>query len=255
TRAVRRKRLSSIVAGIDLVKRDKAAAFVSAGSTGAVVSAAILNLGKAKGVPRPALAVLFPTMAGPALVLDVGANSDCKPHFLAGFANLGHNYAAHALRIPNPRVALLSNGEEALKGNKLVRQAHKMLQGSKLNFVGNVEGKDIVRGAADVVITDGFTGNAVLKAIEGFSELIFFMLRSSLDGKGPSSDSGSSSSLAFKAAVADMTRRLDWSEYGGAVLLGVKGNVVVAHGRSGAKAMTNAIRMARLAADNLSAVS
>ncbi|MEW6033536.1 MAG: phosphate acyltransferase PlsX [Chloroflexota bacterium] len=254
TRAVKRKHHSSIVAGIDLVKKGGASAFVSAGSTGAVVSAAILNLGRLRGVPRPALAVLFPTMEGTALVLDIGANSDCKPQFLVGFAHLGHTYAANALRIPHPRVGLLSNGEESVKGNRLVRQAHKILEGSKLNFIGNVEGKDIVRGIADVVVTDGFTGNTVLKAIEGFGELIFQMLKRSLNGRSPSSmpsSAGSLSSAAFKMVVEDMTKRLDWSEHGGAILLGVKGSVVVAHGRSSAKAITNAIRMARVAADRL----
>lgn len=254
TKAVRRKKHSSIVAGIDLVKNGEASAFVSAGHTGAVVSAAIFNIGKARGVPRPALAVILPTTGGPVLLLDVGANSDCKPHFLVGFANLGQAYAANVLRIPNPRVGLLSNGEEANKGNKLAQQTHKSLAGNKnLNFIGNVEGKDIMKGVADVVVTDGFTGNAVLKTIEGFSEFIFEVLQSSMNGKTPAEAGADAtpSSPGFKAAIADMTRRLDWSEYGGAVLLGIKGNVVVAHGRSRSKAIASAIRMAKLAADRL----
>lgn len=252
TKAVRRKTNSSIVAGIDLLKRGQVSAFVSAGHTGAVVTAAVLNLGRAKGVQRPALAILFPTMAGPALILDIGANSDCKPQFLMGFAQMGNSYALNALRIPHPRVGLLSNGEESCKGNRLVRQAHKMLENSKLNFVGNLEGKDIIRGNADVVVTDGFTGNIMIKAIEGFGELIFQMLARSLNGKNGSNQEGASS---FKTAVGEMTKRLDWSEHGGAVLLGVKGTVVVAHGRSRANAITNAIRNARLAADRLPSTS
>ncbi|MBI2958441.1 MAG: phosphate acyltransferase PlsX [Chloroflexi bacterium] len=249
TKAVRRKHHSSIVMGIDLVKSGEAAAFVSAGHTGAVVTAAILNLGKAKGVVRPALGVLFPTMAGTTLILDIGANSDCKPHFLLGFARLGAEYAVKALNIPNPRIGLLSNGEECTKGNRLVRDAHKLLENARLNFVGNVEGKDIVRGKADVVVTDGFTGNIMIKAIEGFGELVFHML----GGAAGSAEPGGKPHYGetMKAPLSDMSRRVDWSEHGGAVLLGVKGSVVVAHGRSKAKAITNAIRVARVAAERV----
>ena len=173
TRAVRRKTHSSIVVGMNLLKHGEASGFVSAGNTGAVVASSIFMLGKARGVMRPALATYLPTMTGSALLLDIGANSDCKPQFLNNFAHLGDTYAREALRIPRPRVGLLSNGEEAVKGNRLVRQTHKMLTGSKLNFVGNVEGKDLIRGGADVIVTDGFTGNTVLKAVEGVGELVF----------------------------------------------------------------------------------
>ncbi|MDO8472651.1 MAG: phosphate acyltransferase PlsX [Dehalococcoidia bacterium] len=259
TKAVRRKQHSSIVMGIDLVKNGEAAAFVSAGHTGAVVTAAILHLGKAKGVIRPALGILFPTMAGSTLILDIGANSDCKPQFLLGFARLGHEYASQALRIANPRIGLLSNGEECTKGNRLVRDAHKMLENCKLNFVGNLEGKDVMRGNADVVVTDGFTGNTMIKTIEGFGELIFHMIGDSiskLDTEAAAKGSGQlSSASALKPAIAAMWKRLDWSEHGGAVLLGVKGSVVVAHGRSKAKAISNAIRVARIAADRVTEAS
>ena len=254
TKAVRRKRHSSIVMGMDLVNKGEAAAFVSAGHTGAVVTAAILHLGKAKGVVRPALGILFPTMTGPALILDIGANSDCKPQFLLGFARLGHDYANKALNMPHPRIGLLSNGEECSKGNRLVRESHKLLENSKLNFVGNLEGKDIMRGNADVVVTDGFTGNIMIKTIEGFGEMIFQMIRTSLNGrKGGDSPEKAAPALSetAKAAIADMIKRLDWSEHGGAVLLGVRGSVVVAHGRSKARAITNAIRVAHVAAERL----
>lgn len=255
TKAVRRKQNSSIVMGIDLVKAGEAAAFVSAGHTGAVVTAAILHLGKAKGVVRPALAVLLPTMTGRTLVLDIGANSDCKPHFLMGFARLGNEYAINALSIPNPRIGLLSNGEECCKGNKLVRDAHKLLENSKLNFIGNLEGKDIMRGNADVVITDGFTGNTMIKTIEGLGELFLHMLGASLGDKGEAGgEQGSIASgngKAIKSAMSGISKRFDWSEHGGAVLLGVKGGIVVAHGRSNAKAVTNAIRVARIAAESI----
>ncbi len=208
TKAVRRKHHSSIVMGVDLVKKGEAAAFVSAGHTGAVVTAAILNLGKAKGAARPALAVLFPTLTGSALILDIGANSDCKPQFLLGFARLGHDYATKALRIPSPRIGLLSNGEECCKGNRLTRESHKMLENSKLNFIGNLEGKDIIRGSADVVVTDGFTGNTMIKAIEGFGEMVFQLLRTSLNGE-QGADSGAraspASSEALKSALEDIT--------------------------------------------------
>lgn len=258
TNAVRRKQHSSVVMGIDLVKSGEAAAFVSAGHTGAVVTAAILNLGKAKGVMRPALGILFPTMSGTTLILDIGANSDCKPQFLLGFARLGHEYASQALSMTNPRIGLLSNGEECCKGNRLVRDAHKLLENSKLNFIGNLEGKDVMRGNADVVVTDGFTGNTMIKTIEGFGELIFQMMGDSLaklDSDSAAKGSGVSASGAIKPAIAAMKKRLDWSEYGGAVLLGVKGSVVVAHGRSKAKAITNAIRVARVAAERVASAS
>ena len=249
TRAIRRKTQSSVVVGMDLLKRGEASGFVSAGNTGAVVASSIFMLGKARGVMRPALATYLPTMTGSALLLDIGANSDCKPQFLNNFAHLGDTYAREALRIPRPRVGLLSNGEEAVKGNRLVRQTHKMLTGSKLNFVGNVEGKDLIRGGADVIVTDGFTGNTVLKAVEGVGELVFQVLHRSFNG-----NQGVKSlvhTAHFKTAVEDIGRRLDWSEHGGAVLLGVKGTVIVAHGRSRAKAVVNAIRMARVAAERM----
>ncbi|MDP6495571.1 MAG: phosphate acyltransferase PlsX [Dehalococcoidia bacterium] len=249
TRAVRRKTHSSIVVGMNLLKHGEASGFVSAGNTGAVVASSIFMLGKARGVIRPALATYLPTMTGSALLLDIGANSDCKPQFLSNFAHLGDTYAREALRIPRPRVGLLSNGEEAIKGNRLVRQTHKILKGSKLNFVGNVEGKDLIRGGADVIVTDGFTGNTVLKAVEGVGELVFQVLHRSFNG-----NQGVKSlvhTAHFKTAVEDIGRRLDWSEHGGAVLLGVKGTVIVAHGRSRAKAVVNAIRMARVAAERM----
>jgi glycerol-3-phosphate acyltransferase PlsX len=242
-KAVRAKRDSSIVVGMNLLKRGDVSAFVSAGNSGAVVIAALLTLGMVEGVERPALSFLFPPPWPYVLFLDVGANVDCKPSHLVQFARMGSVYMERLLHVERPRIGLLSNGEEDSKGNRLVREGHSLLKESKLNFVGNVEGKDIVKGTVDVVVTDGFTGNVVLKANEGFSESMLLSLRQKL-----------ASRLYFKVAafflepaLRSFTKKLEYSEYGGAPLLGVNGNVVVAHGRSDANAIKNAIFIAKQA--------
>jgi len=239
-KAVLNKPDSSIMVGLRLVKEGKAAAFVSAGSTGAVVCAALFLLGTIEGIERPALCLIYSTPSGPSLLLDIGANADCRPEFLLQFAYLGSLYMKNVLGIPNPTVGILSNGEEAGKGNRLVRESYKLLKSSPLNFLGNVEGKDLFRGTARVVVTDGFTGNVVLKANEGFGEALFEQFAGQLK------DGLKYRWAAFLLAplLRAFKRRVDYSEYGGAPLLGVRGNVVVAHGRSRAPAIGNALRLA-----------
>ena len=180
--AIKSKRDSSIVVGIELVKSWEAAAFVSAGNTGAVVSEATLTLGRKKGVSRPALGAVFGFPVGPILCLDIGANAECKPEMLVQFAHMGSIYMEKVFGIPEPRIGLLSNGEEETKGCKTVQKAHKMLKKAKINFIGNVEGRDLSRGVADVLVTDGFTGNVLLKMGEGLGEMLLHSLKEAVDG-------------------------------------------------------------------------
>jgi glycerol-3-phosphate acyltransferase PlsX len=244
--AVRAKRQSSIVAGLRAVRDRQADAFVSAGNTGAVMAGGVLVLGRIHGIERPALGAVFPTTGGgSALLLDTGANAEAKPVYLLQSAHMGRAYAAAVMRIADPRIGLLSIGEEASKGNELIQQVHALLKAEPgLRFVGNVEGNALPAGAADVVVTDGFTGNVALKVAEGAAELIVGELRSALTSR-----------LHYKLAAAllrpalrQVRARIDYSEHGGAPLLGVNGVVIVAHGRSNARALYNAIRVARDAA-------
>lgn len=247
--AIRKKLRSSIVIGINLLRDGKVDAFISAGNTGAVLCAALFNLGKAKGIERPALAsIVSLNRYSPALLLDAGANANCRPIHLLQFAQLGNIYAKYIFDIESPRIGLLSNGTEETKGNRLILESHRLIKNSNLNFIGNIEGTDISMGTADVIVTDGFTGNIVIKTVEGLGES-FIKVR-------PPSDH--SRNLRGRALLADvglgfLVRSMDYSEYGGACLLGVKGNVIVSHGRSGAKAIKNAIGLANRAAEvNLS---
>ena len=243
--AVRRKRDSSIVVGVNLLKAGDVSAFVSAGSTGAVVTAAILTLGNIEGVERPALGFIFAPPWPTVLLLDVGANPDCKPRYLVQFAQMASVYMERIFNIQRPRIGLLSNGEEETKGNLLVRESHRLLKNTKLNFVGNVEGEDIVSGIVDVVVTDGFTGNAVLKASEGLGVFVYQTLRQTLNSR----PDFRVAAFFLEPALQAFARRLDYREYGGVPLLGVKGNVIIAHGRSDANAIKNAIFSAKRAAD------
>ncbi len=243
--AVRQKPHSSISVGIELLRKGEAEAFVSAGNSGAVMAAALFGLGRIEGVERPAIGAVFPTTDRPCFVLDVGANAECRPEYLAQFAVMGSAYAARTLGIDSPRVGLLSNGEEETKGSALVQSSFPLLKALALNFIGNVEGKEIPRGTVDVVVTDGFSGNVVLKVTEGVAAALLDILKKEL-----------SANLAFKlAALALMPafrrvrRRLDYAQYGGAPLLGVNGVVIIAHGRSNALAIKNAIRVARQGID------
>jgi glycerol-3-phosphate acyltransferase PlsX len=239
--AIKTKRDSSIVVGIELLKMGEAAAFVSAGNTGALLTAAMLILGKKKGVSRPALGAVFGFPTGPILCLDIGANCDCKPDFLVQFAPMGSIDMEKVFGIPEPRICLLSNGEEETKGSKTVQKAHKILKKSKLNFIGNVEGRDLSRGMADVLVTDGFTGNVLLKMGEGLGEMLLNTLRDSVSGKPRLNEAVN----VLAPVVQSVLSMLDYTAYGGALLLGIEGNVIVGHGRSNAIAIKNAITTAK----------
>lgn len=242
--AVRAKPDSSLVVGLRLVKEGRAAAFVTAGNTGAAMAAALFELGRIAGVARPALAIVYPALRQPVLLLDVGANAECRPQHLVQFAQMGVAYAESALRRERPRVALLSNGEEPTKGNQLVLEAHRLLAATDLNFAGNVEGRHIPLGEVDVVVTDGFVGNVVIKLSEGLAETLVRMLREEAL-RGWVSRLGA---LLMLPALRRMRRRVSYEEYGGSPLLGVNGVVIVAHGRSRAWAIANAVRVAHEAA-------
>jgi glycerol-3-phosphate acyltransferase PlsX len=239
--AVRSKRDSSMRVGLKMVREGRAAGFITAGNTGAAMATAKMVLGSLAGVDRPALAALLPTSTGePCVLLDVGANVDCDPENLVQFAVMGHMYAKNVLRVASPRVGLLSIGEEDSKGNSLTRDTMHLLRDLKLNFVGNVEGRDLYNGAADVVVCDGFVGNVALKTSEGLAKLVSSSLRESLKSTVTSQVGAMLSQKAFKA----FKKRLDYSEYGGAPLLGVRGVCIVGHGSSNERAVMNAIRVA-----------
>ncbi|PFG73876.1 phosphate acyltransferase PlsX [Tepidiforma thermophila] len=247
TEAVRAKPLSSINVGLQMVKRGEADAFVTAGNTGATMAAALLTLGRVKGIGRPALATIFPAAEGRlTMLLDVGANADCRPIHLVQFAHMGSAYMERMFGLQRPRVALLSIGEEETKGNQLTLEVHQLLRGSRLNFIGNVEGKDLPRGLADVVVMDGFTGNVVLKTAEGIAELLFTELRKAVELTPWNKAAG----LILMSELRKVKRRLDYAEYGGAQLIGVDGIVVIGHGRSNARAIYNALKAARDAVQN-----
>jgi glycerol-3-phosphate acyltransferase PlsX len=240
-RAVRSKRDSSMRVASRLVRDGVAHGLVSAGNTGAVMATAKIVQGVVRGVDRPALAALLPTRAGnPVVVVDVGANVDCTPRQLAQFAVMGEIFSRMILRRKDPRVGLLSIGEEEHKGNDLTRAVFPLLKCLPLNFVGNLEGRDIFRGENDVIVCDGFTGNVVLKVSEGVGEMVKQMLQESLEA----TITGKMGYLLSRTAFTDFKKRLDYSEYGGAPLLGVKGVCIICHGRSNANAIKNAIRIA-----------
>jgi len=247
-RAVNNKPNSPIVIGINMVKDGTAAAFVSAGNTGAVLYASLLILGKIKGVERPAIASPINIGAVPSLLIDAGANADCRPSHLVQFAHLGTIYSKHVLGIPSPRVGLLSNGEEESKGNRLVQETHQLLKKAGLNFIGNIEGQDIAGRKTDVIVTDGFTGNIVLKTIEGLGST-FQNLQQPV-GQALTGTSRLQGRLLLSIVGLDSwIKRIDYREYGGACLLGVNGNITIAHGRSRAKAIKNAIGLAKQTAE------
>ncbi len=247
--AVKEKKDASMNIGIKLVKEKQADAFVTAGNTGAAMAAAIVGpfaLGRIKGIKRPALTAALPTPTGRTLVLDIGANADVKPEYLYQFAIMGSIYAQKCMGIAKPRVALLSNGEEEGKGPMIVREAYAMLKGSSaVNFIGNAEGRDIPAGNADVIVCDGFAGNVVIKLSESLAKTLVGFIRDEIK-KRPIAVAGAA--LA-KPAFDALKARLDPSEYGGGILLGVDGVVVIGHGRSDAKAIKNAIRVAKQAVE------
>ena len=240
--AVRSKRDSSMRVGLKMVREGRAAGFVTAGNTGAAMATAKMVLGSLSGVDRPALATIVPTTTGrPSLLLDAGANVDSDPENLVQFAVMGHMYAKNVLHVANPRVGLLSIGEEDGKGNALTRDTLPLLRELKgINFIGNVEGRDLFNGHADVVVCDGFVGNVALKTCEGTAKLLSVSLRESLK----STVTSQVGALLSRKALADFKKRLDYSEYGGAILLGVRGVCIVGHGSSNERAIMNGIRVA-----------
>lgn len=241
--AVKAKEDSSMVVGMNLLKSGEADAFMSAGNSGGVLAAALFRLGRIPGIKRPALSTVFPTQKGFTFILDIGANTDCKPLYLQQFGIMGSIYAERVLGVPNPRVGIVSNGEEPGKGSMLVQEAFELLKGSNLNFIGNVEGKDIPAGMADVVVTDGFTGNVIIKLAEGAAALMLGIIGEEIRRRKVAA----LGALLAKPAFRAVKHRLDYAEYGGAPLLGVDGVVIIAHGRSNAKAICNAIRVAERA--------
>jgi phosphate acyltransferase len=239
--AVRRKKDSSIVVATRLVKEGNASVVVSAGSTGAQMAAALFGLGRIKGIERPAIATVLPTAQGGKLVLDVGANPDAKPKHLYQYGLMGSIYANKILHIDSPKVALLNIGSEETKGNELALASYELLKHAPVNFVGNIEGRDIPKGTADVVVCDGFVGNIVLKFAEGLASSLFGMIKEQITAS-PSRKLGA---LLVKPGLKEIAKVMDYAEYGGSPLLGVDGVSIVCHGSSKAKAIRNAIRVAR----------
>lgn len=244
--AVRQKKQASINVAMGQLKAGSASAVVSAGNTGAVMASALLNLGRVKGVERPAIGAMAPFTEAGILVLDVGANIDCKPSWLVQFGQMGSVYMEKVFGIARPRVGLLNIGEEEAKGNELTQEVYLRLQESDLEFVGNVEADRVPSGVADVLVTDGFTGNVAVKVAEGVADFIFAQLREAMTRR-----------LHYKAAAAvlrpalmELRRKMDYGEYGGAPLLGVNGVVIIAHGRADAQAIKNALRVAQEAASS-----
>lgn len=239
--AVRTKRDSSVSTACRLVKQGEADAVVSAGNSGATLAAGLFEIGRLDGVERPALGSLLPTFTGNAMMIDMGANADCKPDYLVQFAAMGAAYADRILDRPDPRIGLLNMGEEAGKGNQFAQEAFGLLQRSGLPFIGNVEPKDLLRGHVDVAVTDGFTGNLMLKSMEAAVDLTLGKLREGLTATWYQKLAAAALRPALRKAASD----LDYAEYGGAPLLGVNGTVIICHGRSQARAITSAVLLAR----------
>jgi glycerol-3-phosphate acyltransferase PlsX len=238
--AVRTKRDSSIVVGARLVKEGQADAFFSAGNTGAAMAAATLIMGRIEGVKRPAIATVVPTAGPPCVLLDVGANADCKPENLLQFAQMGAAYATVVLGVIGPRVALLNIGEEPSKGSELARAAHALMAERIPHFIGNVEGRDLLAGVSDVIVTDGFTGNVALKLLEGTSKILLGQVKDAIT----STPLNTAASAVLKPALNRLRSRLDPDTYGGAPLLGVNGVCIIGHGSSKATAIASAIGVA-----------
>ncbi len=241
--AIRKKRNSSIVLAVNAVAADSSQAVVAAGSTGAAMASSLFGLGRLPGIERPAIAVTLPTMKKPFIMLDAGANSSCTPEMLYQFAIMGSVFAKNVYGRENPKIGILNIGEEAGKGNDLVQTTYKMLEENKdgLNFIGNVESKEIFYGNCDILICDGFSGNVVLKTIEGCSSMLFKMISQEFKHDLISIIIG----LLAKPFMKKMYTRINYEEYGGALLLGVKGITIISHGRSSAYAIKNAIRVAK----------
>jgi len=244
--AFRQKSDSSLVRAVKAVADGEADAVVSPGSTGAMLAAGLVLLRRVPGVRRPAIAVPIPARRGPSVLVDAGANADCRAEHLLQFATMGAVFAEEMLEITRPQVRLLSIGEEPEKGNQLTLEAHELLAASDLDFRGNAEGRDILEGAADVLVTDGFTGNVALKAVEGTIRTLLDSLREEITA----SAAGTVGGLLIRPAARRLRKRLDPDTYGGAYLLGLRGLVVIAHGNSSATAIANAIRLAARGAEH-----
>lgn len=249
-RVVRQKRNASMVLALELVKDGSAIGAVSAGNSGAMMAASLFILRRLGGVERPALGGLLPSENGPCMVIDLGANTDCKPEYLQQFALMGSIYMERIMHVRSPRVGLLANGEEEGKGNAQVQEAHQLLKANAatlgINFTGNVEGRHIFAGTVDVAVCDGFVGNVVLKASEGLSKMILGSLRAEMTRSVPNK----LAAAVLQSDLLKMRKRLDYTEYGGLPLLGVNGSAIIAHGRSNAKAIKNALRVARQTAES-----
>src|SRR5258708_11475896 len=247
-RAARNKN-TSMVRALQLVKDGEAVGAVSAGNSGAMMAASLFTLKRLPGVERPALGGVFPTKDGTCLVIDMGANTDCKPEYLQQFAIMGSIYMERIFHVHSPRVGRLANGEEESKGNQLVQESHQLLKSSAstlgLNFIGNVEGRDIPTGVVDVVVCDGFVGNVVLKLSEGLAETLIGMLRAQMT----SSFISKLAAGVLRPGLSKVFKRLDPAAYGGVPLLGINGSAIISHGRSNAKAIKNALRVARQTAE------
>lgn len=238
--SVRRKKDSSINVAVNLLKNKNADALVSAGNTGAVACSTVLSLGLLEGIERPGIAVIMPTLSDASLLIDVGANIDPKPEHLYQYAVMGAIYLSHILNRVNPKVGLLNIGEEETKGTEFLKETYKLLQSAGLNFIGNVEGKDIFTGKSDVIVCDGLIGNVVLKVAESLAETISKLLKRELKNNLITKLGAFLSAPAFSA----LKKKIDYSEYGGAPLLGIDGICIISHGRSSSKAIKNAIRVA-----------
>lgn len=244
--AVRRKKDSSLSAAAQLVRDGQAKALVSAGSTGATLAASLFIIRRIKGVERPAITSLMPTRTGVSLLVDAGANVDCRPSQLVQFAKMGAIYSEQVFKVHKPKVGLLNIGHEPGKGNVLAQETYNLLRESTLNFMGNLEGRDVSRGDADVIVCDGFVGNIVLKFAEGLADALFGMMKEEFT-TSPLRQAGA---LLLRPGLRTIKKRVDYTEYGGAPLLGVGGVVIIAHGGSNAKAIYNAIRVAKEGIDH-----
>lgn len=243
--AIRKKKNSSMIMALDLLKQKKVDACVSAGSTGAFMSGALFGVGRIKGIQRPALAPILPTMTGCAMLIDCGANADCKPEFLVQFGQMGGIYMNKVMGVENPRIGLLNIGAEEEKGNAVYKEAHHLLKSAPLHFVGNVEGRDAFDGGVDVIVSDGFAGNIFLKTAEGVAGFLFTLLKAELTATAPRKLAAAVLKKGFKSVKAKM----DYTEYGGALLLGIDGVAVKAHGSSNARSFESALRQAKTAVE------
>lgn len=242
--ALRKKRDSSIIKAVRMLNKGGVDALISAGNTGAVVAASTLMLGMLKGIKRPGIGVFFSTLKGPCTLIDVGANIHCKPIQLFQYGWMAANYMKYVLNIENPSVAIINIGEEDEKGTNLLRETHALFENSPLNFRGNIEGQDLFYGKCDVVVCDGFVGNVILKVSEGLGSYLKTSLVDYMH-----KEAGSETKSLWQKVLQDIISKLDYAEYGGAPLLGVDGTVFISHGRSDARAISNAIRMARISVE------